>query len=92
MPLAYLINIVNSTLVYTVVTYHIGTFDKCICRIYNDIINYCCTTCQHACVRVCAIVTVARAVQSLVVMENTFRFLKDLLYLSLVIIIIKKTW
>ena len=68
MPLAYLINIVDSTLVNTVVIYHIGTFDKCICRIYNDIINYCCyTKCQHACVRVYAIVTVARAVQNLIV-------------------------
>ena len=36
MPLAYLINIVDSTLVYTVVLYHIGTFDRCICRINND--------------------------------------------------------
>ena len=67
MPLAYLINIVDSTLVYKVVIYHIGTFDKCICQIYN-IINYCCyTKCEHACVRVHAIVTVSRAVQSLVV-------------------------
>ena len=67
MPLAYLINIVDSTLVYTAVIYHIGTFDKCII-IYNDIINYCCfTICQHACVRVYAIVTVSRAVQSMVV-------------------------
>ena len=68
MPLAYLINIVDSTLVYTVVTYHIGTFDKWIYRIYNDKINYCCyTKCQHACVRVYGILTVSRAVQSLVV-------------------------
>ena len=36
MLLANLINIVDSTLVYTVVIYDIGTFDKCICRIYND--------------------------------------------------------
>ena len=69
MPLAYLINIVDITLVYTVVIYRIGTFDKCICRIYNDIINYCCyAKCQHACVSVYAIVTVARGVQSLEVM------------------------
>ena len=68
MPLAYLINIVNSTLVYTVAIYHIRTFDKCIYRIYNDIINYCrFTKCQFARVRVYAIVTVSRAVQSLVV-------------------------
>ena len=67
-PLAYLINIVDSTLVYTVVIYQIGTFDKCICRIDNDMINYCCyTKCHHACVRVYAIVTVSRAAQSLVV-------------------------
>ena len=38
------------------------------CRIYNYIINYCCyIKCQHACVRVYAIVTVSRTVQSLVV-------------------------
>ena len=68
MPLTYLINIVDSTLVYTVVIYHIDIFDKCICRIYNDIINYCgYTKCQHACLRVYAIVIVSRAVQSLVV-------------------------
>ena len=67
MPLAYLISIVDSTLVYTVVIYRIDTFHKCICRIYNDIINYCCyTKCQHACVRGYAIVTVSRA-KSLVV-------------------------
>ena len=66
MPLAYLISIVDSTLVYTVVICHFGTFDKCICRIYNDIINYYCyTKCQNASVRVHAIVTVARAVQNL---------------------------
>ena len=53
MPLTDLINIVDSTLVYTVVIYHIFTFNKCTCRIYNDIINYCWfTKCQHACVRV----------------------------------------
>ena len=34
-----MINIVDSTLVYTVVIYHIGTFDKCKCLIYNDIIR-----------------------------------------------------
>ena len=66
--LAYLINIVDSTLVYTLVIYHVGSLDKCISRIYNDIINYWCyTKCQHACIGVYAIVTVARAVQSLVV-------------------------
>ena len=68
MPLAYLINIVDNTLVYTVVIYHIGTFDRCICRIYYDILNYCCyTKCQHACVGVYANLTVSRAVQILVV-------------------------
>ena len=51
---------------YTVVVYLIGTLDKCICRIYNDIINYFCyTKRQHACVRVYAILTVASAVQNL---------------------------
>ena len=68
MPFAYLINIVESTLVYSVMIFHIGAFHKCICRIYNDIINYCCSTkCQHACERVDAIVTISRAVKSLVV-------------------------
>ena len=47
--LGILINIVDSTLVYctnvlstiliNIVIYHIGTFDRCICRIYNDRIN-----------------------------------------------------
>ena len=70
MPLAYLINIVARTLVYTVVIYHTVTFDKCICRIYNCIINYSCyAKCQHACVGVYAFETVYRAVQSLVVIE-----------------------
>ena len=68
MPLAYMINIVDITLVYIVVIYHIFPFNKCICQIYHDIINYCCNTkCQHVCIRVYAIVTVASTVQILVV-------------------------
>ena len=40
-------------LVYTVVIYHIGTFDKCISSIYN-IINYCCyAKCQYVAICVC---------------------------------------
>ena len=63
MPFAYFINIVDSSLAFTVVIYQIGAFYKCICRIFNDIINYCCyTKCQPACVRVYAIVTIAHAV------------------------------
>ena len=67
MPLAHLINMVDITLLYIVVIYHIRTFDKCIWRIYNAIINYCCCTkCQHSRVRGYAIVTVSRAIQSIV--------------------------
>ena len=44
----------------------------------NDIINVCCyTKCQHTCVSVYAIVTVARPVHSLIVFWNTFGFHKD---------------
>ena len=31
--------LVDSTFVYTVVIYHVGTSNKCICQIYNDVIN-----------------------------------------------------
>ena len=94
MLLAYFINIIDSTFVYTVVIYHIddiGTFDRCIYRIYNDIINYCCyTKCEHARVRVYAIVTVARPIKKLGSYWNTFCFLKNnnrvLLYQYIVLI------
>ena len=57
MPLAYLINIVESTLVYRLHSCDISYWY--FCRIYNDI-NYCCyAICQHAFVCVYAIVTVA---------------------------------
>ena len=75
MPLAYLINIVESTLVYIVVIYHIFPYNKCICQIYNDVINYCCyKKCQHACVRVYAIVAVARAVVVIGIYHNGYNW------------------
>ena len=88
--MAHLINIVDITLLYTVVIYHIGTFNKCIWRIYNDIINCgCCTKCQHACVRVYSIVTVARAIQSMVVMGIHSAFSRKYRCVSILIYTIK---
>ena len=54
----YLINIVDSTLVYRLHSCDISY--RYFCRIYNDITNYCCCAkCHHAIVCVYAIVTVA---------------------------------
>ena len=61
MPLAYLINILHSTLVYTL-WYIILVL---LINVYAEFIIHChCTICQHACIRVYAIVTVAHDNQS----------------------------
>ena len=51
--MAYLINIVDSTLVYTVAIDHIATFDKCIHPIYNDINKLLMLHKMSACVHTC---------------------------------------